>query len=89
MIIMTMVFNALIYVPAVLSGIGYINTLWLGLSVAAAWIWSIFRNSPDQVHGYGKLDSKEFMRHNNRVTISTIIRLSTIAAVFGVAYLFR
>lgn len=85
---MTFVFYALMYVPAILSGLGYIAKSWLIVSLIAAWIWSIWLNSSKGAVDYGNLDAKSFVAKDRKVLTGTLIRVITIAAVYGLASIF-
>ncbi|GGB09185.1 hypothetical protein GCM10011491_41430 [Brucella endophytica] len=86
---MALVLYSLMYIPAVLGGAGYIANPWVIVSVISAWIWSIWRNSEKGDVDYKQLESQSFISHDKSIRNATLMRLATIACVYGIAYLFR
>ena len=79
------IFYICMYILPALSGLGYIPNYWLALSLGSAWVWSIWLNSAKGKIEYHKLNEQEFRAKDSAVRNSTIIRLISVAAIYGAA----
>lgn len=86
---MTIFFYVLMYLPAAFAGLGYISNFWIIVSLVSAWFWSIWLTSDRGGTEYHKLEQDEFLKKNKQINVRVAIRFFAIAAVFGIAFLFR
>lgn len=84
-----LIISALIFIPAVLSGLGLFAPAWLLISAVLAYARAIITTSDSTGAGdYQSQSDKAFMRSTKLVTVMTLIQLAMMAALYWIGRVF-
>lgn len=81
--------SALIYIPAVLSGLGMFAPAWLAISAALAFAKSIITVGNFATAGdFHKQTDEAFMRSHKLILIMTVLQLVMVAFLYWIGSMF-